>query len=105
MQAGGDQAPAASGSTAAVVAPSTAVDKAAVELHLERAQLGAGVAAVMALVLALAALLELFEGWVAAEGCVALAALIGVFYGLLRSGKTLKYAAPSLAAWQIAALY
>jgi diguanylate cyclase (GGDEF)-like protein len=83
MQAGGDQ----------------------VQLHLERAHLGAGVAAVMALVLALAALLELFDGQVAAEGCIALAVLIGVFYALLRSGRTLRYADPSLAAWQIGALY
>lgn len=85
--------------------PLTAAEKAAIQLHVERAHLGAGVAGVMALVLSLAALLDLFDGRVAAEGCIALGVLIGVFYALLRSGKTLRCADPSLAAWQIGALY
>lgn len=74
-------------------------------VHLQRAYLGAGVAAVMALVLALAALLDLFDPRVAVEGCIALAVLVGVFYWLLASGRSQRYADPSLATAQLACLY
>ncbi len=73
--------------------------------HLQRSYLGAGAAAVMALVLALAAVLELIEPEVAAEGCVALAALAAVFYALLRSGFSLRFADPALIAAQLAAAF
>lgn len=89
--------------------PETGADaaaaKAAIDMHLQRAVLGVGVAAVMALVLALAALLELFDAEVAAEGCIALAVLVGAFYALLRSGRFLRSADPSLATSQLVALY
>jgi len=77
----------------------------AADLHLQRAYLGGGVAFVMALVLSLAALLELFEPRVAVEGCIALAVLVALFYALLRRGFGRNYADPSLASAQIAAFY
>ncbi|MGH8706137.1 MAG: GGDEF domain-containing protein [Burkholderiales bacterium] len=73
--------------------------------HLRRSYLGAGAAAVMALVLALAAVLELIEPEVAAEGTIALAALVIAFYGLLRSGFSLRFSDPSLTAAQLAAAF
>lgn len=75
------------------------------DLHLRRAHLGAGVAAVMALVLALAALLELVDPRVAAEGCIALAVLVIVFHALLRSAWSQRFADPGMASAQVAALY
>jgi len=74
-------------------------------VHVQRAHLGAGVAAVMALVLSLAALLGLVGAQAATEGCVALAVLCIGFFALLRSGRTLRLADPGLAAAQVAALY
>jgi len=74
-------------------------------VHLQRAALGAGVAAAIALVLALAALLRLIDPAVAVEGCVVLAALAAGFYGLMRSGRSGRFADPGLAMAQVAALY
>ena len=71
---------------------------------LRRARLGAGSAAVMALVLALAAVLELVEPEVAVEFCIALAALVGIFYCMLRSGFSRRFADPTLAMPQLMAL-
>ncbi len=73
--------------------------------HLRRSYLGAGAAAVMALVLALAAVLELIEPEVAAEGAIALAALVLVFYALLRSGLSRRFSDPSLTAVQLGAAF
>jgi len=72
---------------------------------LRRSFLGAGTAGVMALVLALAAALELIEPEVAAEGCIALALLVAVFYALLKSGINWRFADPSLATGQLAAAF
>lgn len=59
----------------------------------------------MALVLALAAVLELIGPAVAVEGCIALAALVLVFYMLLRSGFSRRFADPALIAAQLAAAF
>lgn len=72
---------------------------------LRRASLGAGAALIMALVLALAAVLELIEPEVAVEGCAALAALVVAFYAVLRSGRTLGYPDPSLATAQLGIVF
>jgi len=74
-------------------------------IHLQRAHLGGGVAGVIALVLSLAALLDMFDARVAVEGVIVLAAMVAVVYWLLRSGRSLKFADPGLATSQIAALY
>jgi diguanylate cyclase (GGDEF)-like protein len=74
-------------------------------LHLQRAYLGAGVAAIMALVLSLGALLRLIDPKVATEGCIAIGVLLCVFCWLLATGKSLRFADPGLATAQIAAMY
>lgn len=73
--------------------------------QLRRAALGAGVAAVIALILALGALLGLVSARAAAEGCIALAVLAGGFHALLRSGRRLPAADPGLATAQVVLLY
>jgi len=73
--------------------------------HLRRSRLGAGAAAVMALVLALAAVLELIEPEAAVEGCGALAALVLAFYVLMRSGFSRRFADPGMVAAQLAAAF
>ena len=74
-------------------------------VHLHRSRLGAGVAGVCALTMALAALLDVVPDRVAVEACVLLAVVTAAFYGLLASGRTLRLADPSLAMAQIASLY
>jgi diguanylate cyclase (GGDEF)-like protein len=72
---------------------------------LRRSYLGAGTAGVMALVLALAAVLGVLDPGVAAEGCIALAALVLVFYALLKKGIGWRWGDPSLAIWQLASIF
>jgi diguanylate cyclase (GGDEF)-like protein len=71
---------------------------------LKQARLGAGSVAVMVLVLALAAVLKLVEPEAALESCVALGALVGIFYALFRSGFSRRFADPTLAMHQLVAL-
>lgn len=70
-----------------------------------RSLLGAGSVAVMALVLALAAVLELIEPEVAAEGCIALAVLAGVFHVLLRTGYSARFSDAGFISAQLAAVF
>jgi diguanylate cyclase (GGDEF)-like protein len=58
---------------------------------LRRSLLGMGTVSVMALVLALAAVLELLDPETAVEGCVALAVLAGVSFGMLRTGASARF--------------
>lgn len=73
--------------------------------HLRRSLLGAGSAGVMALVLALAAVLELIELEVAAQGCVALAVLAGMFYAMLRTGFGARFSNADFVGAQLGAVF
>lgn len=70
-----------------------------------RSLLGAGSVAVMALVLALAAVLGLIEPEVAAEGCIALALLAGVFHAALRTGYSARFSDAGFISAQLAAVF
>lgn len=72
---------------------------------LRRSYLGAGAAAIMALVLSLGAVLGLFDAEIAVEGSIVLAAIVAAFYALLRLGWSQRFADPSLAAAQLAAAF
>ena len=72
---------------------------------LRRSYLGAGAAAVMALVLSLGAVLGLFDAEIAVEGAVVLGLAVLVFYGLLRSGWSQRFADPGLAGAQLAVAF
>lgn len=69
---------------------------------LRRSYLGAGAAGIIALVLALGAVLDLFDADVAVEGTIVLALIVGAFYALLRSGYSQRFADPSLMSAQLA---
>jgi diguanylate cyclase (GGDEF)-like protein len=73
--------------------------------HLRRSLLGAGSAAAMALVLALAAALELIGIVSAALGWAALAALAGISYAVLRSGPSERLADADFVAAQLVAAF
>ena len=73
--------------------------------YWRRSLLGTGSVGVMALVLALAAVLELIEPEVAAEGCVGLAALAGVFYGMLRTRFSARFSDAGFVSVQLAAAF
>jgi hypothetical protein len=73
--------------------------------HWRRSLLGIGSVAIMALVLALAAVLGLIEPEVAVEGCIALAALAGIFHGLLRFGVSSRFSDAGFVAAQLAAVF
>lgn len=68
-----------------------------------RTLLGSGTACAMALVLALASVLELISPEAATEGCVALAALGGACYGLLRSRYAARFSDADIVAGQLIA--
>lgn len=70
-----------------------------------RSLLGIGSVAIMALVLALAAVLGLIEPEVAVEGCIALAALAGIFHGLLRFGVGSRFSDAGFVSAQLAAVF
>jgi diguanylate cyclase (GGDEF)-like protein len=73
--------------------------------QLRRALLGIGSVAVMALVLGLAALSGLIETEAAVEGCLALAALTGIFFALVRSGYAARLSSADFLAAQLAAAF
>jgi diguanylate cyclase (GGDEF)-like protein len=73
--------------------------------HWRRSLLGIGSVAIMALVLALAAALGLTEAAVAIEGCIALAALAGIIYALIRSGHSARFSDADFIAAQLAAAF
>jgi len=73
--------------------------------HWRRTRLGVGSVAIMALVLVLAAVLGLIEPEVAAEGCVALGALAGVFHGLIRFGVSRRFSDAGFISAQLAAAF
>jgi len=64
-----------------------------------------GSVAVIALVLVLAALLGLVEAAVAVEGCIALAALAGIFYALIRFGHSARFSDADFISAQLAAAF
>jgi diguanylate cyclase (GGDEF)-like protein len=70
-----------------------------------RALLGISGVALIALVLALAAALGLVEPEVAVEGCIALAALAGIFYALIRSGHNARFSDADFISAQLAAAF
>ncbi len=59
----------------------------------------------MALVLTLAAVLGLIEAEVAVEGCIALGALAGIFYAMLRFGYSERFSAAGFVVAQLAAVF
>lgn len=73
--------------------------------HWRRSLLGTGSVAVMALVLALAAVLELIEPEVAAEGCIALALLADVFHAALRTGYSARFSDAGFISAQLVAVF
>lgn len=73
--------------------------------HWRRSLLGFGSVAVMALVLALAASLGLVEAEVAVEGCVAFAALAGIFHALVRFGYSARFSDADSISAQLAAVF
>jgi diguanylate cyclase (GGDEF)-like protein len=73
--------------------------------HWRRSLLGLGSVALMALVLALAAVLGLIEPEIAAEGCIALLALAGIFHGLVRFGVSTRFADADFVAAQVTAAF
>jgi len=70
-----------------------------------RALPGAGSFAVMALVLVLAATLGLIEAAAAVEGCIALAALVGIFFASVRFGYSARLSSADFVAAQLAAAF
>ena len=70
-----------------------------------RSLLGTGSVAVMALVLALAAILELIDPEVAVEGCLALAAIAGAFVAMLRTGFGARFSEAGFVSAQLAAVF
>jgi diguanylate cyclase (GGDEF)-like protein len=74
-------------------------------VHWRRSRLASGSAALMALVLALAAALGLIDLQVAVEGCVALGALAGIVYYLVRSGRSARIPAADFVSAQLAAMF
>lgn len=73
--------------------------------HWQRALLGIGSVALMALVLVLAAVLNLVEPDLALQGCLALVALAGASYGLTRSGYGSRFSAAGFVSAQLAAAF
>lgn len=80
-------------------------DKIPREKYWRRALPGAGTAAVMALVLALAALLGLIAPAMAVAGCIALAVLTGILYAALRTGYSARLSDAGFSSVQLAALF
>src|SRR5882672_8706233 len=72
---------------------------------LRRSYLGAGAAAMGALVLSLGAVLGLFDAEVAVEGSIVLALIVAAFYALLRSGFSQRFDDPALSAAQLAVAF
>ena len=70
-----------------------------------RSLLGIGTVTVMALVLALAAVLDLIDPEVAAEGCIALALLAAVSVGMLRTGLSARFSDAGLVSGQMTAAF
>jgi len=77
----------------------------AIARQLRRALPGIGSVAVMALVLALAALLGVIETEAAVEGCVALAALAGIFFAAARFGYGARLSSADFLGAQLAATF
>jgi diguanylate cyclase len=73
--------------------------------HWRRWLLGAGSISAMVLVLALAGALGLVGPQVAVEGCIALGALAGIFYALLRSGYSARLPDADFVWAQLAAVF
>ena len=73
--------------------------------YWRRSLLGIGTVAVMALVLALAAVLELIDPAVAVEGCIALAVLTAVSVGMLRTGFSTRFSDAAFVSGQMAAAF
>jgi diguanylate cyclase (GGDEF)-like protein len=73
--------------------------------YWQRALPGAGTAAVMALVLALAAVLGSIAPGAAAAGCIALAVFAGLLYAALRTGYSTRLSAEGFGSAQLAALF
>jgi diguanylate cyclase (GGDEF)-like protein len=70
-----------------------------------RSLLAFGSVALMALVLALAAMIGPVEPGVAVEGCLALGAIAGIFYGLVRYGVSVRFSDADFIAAQLAATF
>lgn len=73
--------------------------------HLRRSLLGAGSVVAMALVLALAAALRLIRPEVVLQGCIALAALAGISYAMMRSGFSTRLSVPDFISAQLGATF
>ena len=73
--------------------------------HWRRSLLGIGSVAVMALALVLAAVTGLVDPELAVEGCLALGALGGISYGLMRYGVSSRFASADFVAGQLAAAF
>jgi diguanylate cyclase (GGDEF)-like protein len=72
---------------------------------LRRSLLGMGTVSAMALVLALAAVLELLEPETAVEGCVALAVIAAASFALLRTGTSARFTDAAFVTGQMVAVY
>ena len=73
--------------------------------YWRRSLLGIGTVSVMALVLALAAVIELIDPEVAVEGCVALAVLAAVSVAMLRTGFSARFSDAAFVSGQLAAAF
>lgn len=70
-----------------------------------RSLLGMGTVAIMALVLALAAVLELIDPEVAVEGCVALAVIAAAFVAMMRTGFSARFTEGGFVALQMVVVF
>ncbi len=70
-----------------------------------RTLLGTGTVAIMALVLALAAVLDLVDAEVAVTGCVALAVIAAVFVAMMRTGFSARFTEGAFVAQQMSAVF
>lgn len=73
--------------------------------YWRRSLLGIGTVSVLALVLALAAVLQLIEPEAAVEGCIALAVLAAVSYALLRTGYSARFSDAAFVSVQMIAAF
>ena len=82
-----------------------ASDKSATSRALRRSLLGLGTIAIMALVLALAAVLQLIDPETAVEGCVALGVIAAASYAMLRTGYSARFSDTGFLVGQMAAVF
>src|SRR5262245_56865996 len=73
--------------------------------YWRRSQLGVGTIAVMALVLALAAVLDLIDAEAAVGGCVALVLIAVVSVAMLRTGFSARFSDAAFVTGQMAAVF